>query len=62
MANGTKRVIQKHFYTILHEDFMDKTLRSIYPRGVSFFVNGSYVAVPEDEELSDGRIFYTTNQ
>jgi hypothetical protein len=51
-------VIQKHFFTILHEDFMNKTLRGVYPRGVSFYVNGNYVAVPEDEELVGGEMFY----
>lgn len=39
-------VIQKHFYPLLHHDFMEKILRHIYKKGVIIKINGNPVSLP----------------
>jgi hypothetical protein len=47
--NFIENVIQTHFHPILDEDFMDKILKYVYKRGVSFYLNGRKIDLSETE-------------
>lgn len=39
-------VVQKHFYPLLHPDFMEEILRHIYKQGVTLKINGNIISLP----------------
>lgn len=45
-----ERVIQKHFYPILDEDFMNRILKYVYKKWHGFFVNEQRVEIPKTED------------
>lgn len=48
-----KYVIQKHFYPLLDQEFMDKILKYIYKNGVHFFINEQKIDLSEQEILGE---------
>lgn len=44
-----ERVVQAHFYPILDNEVMDKILRCVYKKGVTFFVNERRIKLSEPE-------------
>lgn len=50
-------VIQKHFYPLLHPDFMDKILCQIYKQGVTLKINGNPVSLPHLGDIQTSNPF-----
>jgi hypothetical protein len=53
-----EHVIQAHFYPLLDDEFMDKLLRKVYPRGVRFTINGQPVRQPANERPAEVKTFW----
>ncbi len=52
-----ENVIQKHFYPILDQEFMEKILKYIYEDNVVFFVNDKRIKLPETEGVDKDKLF-----
>ncbi|MDP2951675.1 MAG: ATP-binding protein [bacterium] len=57
-AEFVEKTIQKHFSALLLNDFQQKIFKFIYPKGVSFFVEGKQVKMPSIFEDVSAQEFF----
>jgi len=55
--NFVLKTIKKHFYPLLHPNFLNSILNQIYKKGVAFFINGKKIGLDNFEPPDSFRAF-----
>lgn len=55
--NFVLKTIKKHFFTLLHPNFLNSILNQLYKKGVDFYINGKKVCLEEQEIPRDFKAF-----